>query len=455
MWRRQATVDAVVAWRAPRDAVRAVLDREAVPAALGPERDGWTVARVLVNGDQVVEPRERRVRDLVDDLARSLGAPGATCLVGDWGGRLLVVCSGSAAPVEAELPPLTSAEPPERSDWADALRELGTLDRLVDVLDAATIDVPANRRTRTAAAARDDRPVRVAAAAGLPAQLLDPRLAAPPEPHREVVVCRDMDPEDPRVAASMLQTALRVTDLGGAALVTADPVDGVELMPVAASIASGRRSALVLWRQGDVRGYQLVHKGEIEDVHLWTQGWDVVGLPADQPEFAAELRSALEPTDGDAELLLRRFGGQPGATPVDVRTVLRRPPSGRAVEDLCLLLGVNPVAADVVEGTTDPADLPRSERVTPTSAVRAILEAATTPRPDDPWVLRVAQERRWWYRVLQVLSAVIAGGFAVGVWDTGWGARAGSVALAVVAVGCLVDAVLPGRTAPDRAGVTP
>jgi hypothetical protein len=40
-------------------------------------------------------------------------------------------------------------------------------------------------------------------------------------------------------------------------------------------------------------------------------------------------------------------------------------------------------------------------------------------------------------------------GVVLDVWDTGCGARVGSVALAVVAVLCLVDAALPGRTAPD------
>ena len=107
MWgRRSDVVHLVVAWRASGDAVREILAREGVPAMVGPHRDGWTLAWLLSQDDEVVEPRCRRPVDLLDDVARSLNCPGAMCLAGDRGGRRLVVCAGAGLPVLAELPPL-------------------------------------------------------------------------------------------------------------------------------------------------------------------------------------------------------------------------------------------------------------------------------------------------------------------------------------------------------------
>jgi hypothetical protein len=449
MFRRKATETALVAWRAPRDHLRAVLGREGIPAALGPERDGWTVARVLVNDEEVVEPRERRVLDLVDDLARSLGAPGAASKVGEWGARLIVVCSGDAVPVEAVLPPLTAAEPPDRSGWAGAMRALGTLDRLEAVLDAATLDQPVTKADRTAAEARDNRPVRVAAAAGLPAELLEPGLAGAPEPYREVVVCRDRAPDDPGMSAAVLKMPLRVLDLPDLTVVTADPVGGIAMRPVAAGIATGRRSALVLWRQGDVRGYVLVRRGEAEDAHHWTASWDVVGLPADRPDLADELRAALEPPEGDAELLVRRLGTRGEVTATEVRTALRRPPGPDVVAGLCALLGVDPVAAAVLEGTADLADDPRSVRVEPVHPLRVVFTgAAREPRPTDGWLRRAAYRRTWWYRLAQIVFAVAAAGVAIDSWGAGGPARIWSAVLGILVIGALADAVLPGREPP-------
>src|SRR5687767_11561244 len=92
----------IVAWRAPRDAVREALARERVPSALGPHHEGWTLARVLVDGDAVLEPQGRALVHLLADVARSLAAPGFACLRTGKGGQRIVVCAGTGRVVQAD-----------------------------------------------------------------------------------------------------------------------------------------------------------------------------------------------------------------------------------------------------------------------------------------------------------------------------------------------------------------
>src|SRR5688572_2897090 len=115
----------IVAWRAPRDAVREALARERVPSALGPHHEGWTLARVLVDGDAVLEPHGRALVHLLADVARSLAAPGAACLRTGRGGQRIVVCAGTGRVVQADLPPLSAQGPVDHQPW---LELLGTLD---------------------------------------------------------------------------------------------------------------------------------------------------------------------------------------------------------------------------------------------------------------------------------------------------------------------------------------
>jgi hypothetical protein len=459
LWRRGVEVSApVVAWRAGRDDVREVLLREGVPAVLGPSAGGWTVVRLLVAGDAVVEPREREVVDLVDDVARTLRIPGLACLAGEWGARRLVACSGSGAPVAADLPALGSDTGADRPSWAAVLQAAGAGHRLEPAMDVVTRGADAGLRGtgRTGAAMRDRRPLQLAEATGLPPHLLDHDLVGDPEPVREAVYVPRVDPRNLHVAASAVALPLRAAVVDDDALVTAEPPDATALLPVAAFLAAGRRqSAVVAWRQGEARGYQLVRGGSVEDSHVWSTAWEFLPLhAAADDELREQVRQGLAPPEGDAALVLERLGTQ-GADPADLRALLRRPPGPDVLARFCDLTGLPRSLADVLEGA-DPATLPGSRVLAPAPFVRSALRAATTPDARDPWIVRVGNEKPWWIRVGNLVWAVVAVGWAVRLWPGGTGAKVAAVALAATAVVSVVSALRPGkrveppRSSPER-----
>ena len=174
-----------MAWRAPRNAVREALAREKVPSALGPHREGWTLARVLVDGDAVLEPHGRALVHLLADVARSLAAPGAGCLRTGRGGQRIVVCAGTGRAVQADLPPLPAEGPVDHQPWLDLLRTLDHQDRVEAVLQALASGAGtggSSGQDGWAGPLSDERPRRVATAAGLPAAVLDPDLANEGDP---------------------------------------------------------------------------------------------------------------------------------------------------------------------------------------------------------------------------------------------------------------------------------
>jgi hypothetical protein len=457
-WRRgQEVQPAVVAWRAGREQLQEVLVREAVPAALGPHRGDWTAVRLLVHGDEAVEPRHRDVVDLVDDLARTLQVPGAACMVGPEGARLLVVCTGVEAPLTAELPSLPSGRPLVRPEWAVALQAISAGGRLEAVMAAAegTAGGGKGRAERLAAAMQDRRPWRVAEAAGLPPQLFDPDLLGDPYPVREAVFAPSADRSDPEVVCSAVGLPLQEAWFGRGVLLTAAPPDATVLLPVAAGLGAGRRRpALVLWRQGDARGYQLCIRGQVEDQHVWSSDWQVVPLEGNlDVDVRQELLEVLEPAHGNADVLLDRLGVTE-ADPAELRALLRRPPDPDVLKRLCALLGLPAEAAEVVEGA-DPADLPGSRPVRVSSTSRAILRAATQPQPGDPWFVRAGYEKPWWYRAANLLWVPVALGWALTLWDGGTAAKAGAAAVAASAVVSLVSALRPTRTNTSRRTASP
>ena len=450
-WRRQATEQVVLAWRAERDAVLQALAREDVPAAVGPYEKGWTLARVLVNGTEVVEPREREVVDLLDDLARTLSTAGAACLHGDLGARLLLVVAPGHAPVCAPVPGVDSDEAPSRGEWADVLRVIDRLPALEDVLAAAAVEEPAGRRHRTAALVRDRRAAAVSRAAGVPEGLLDPDAVDGPAPTREVVLSRHADP-DVQVVASALSLPLRRVHVDGVDVVFADDLPGQTMLPVAAGLGAGRRSTLVLWRQGQARGYQLVRRGDVLDSHVWNTAWEVVLPTADiDDEKRSLLHEALAPAHGDAALLLEHLAVGPSehADLMAGRSLLRRPPDDQVLSDLCRLLDLPLAAAALVEDRPAPA-LAAAAIVTPGSTRRAIYASATAPRPGDPWFLRARTTKPWWWRLWNLAWVAVALAWVGDLWSGGALARTGAALLLVTAVLSLVDAVVPARALPPR-----
>ena len=440
-WRRAAD-HTLVAWRAPREQVLSALLAEQVPAAVGPEDLGWTLVRLLVNGDEVVEPRCRDLLDLLDDLARTLAAPAALCEGGDWNERTLVVVVPGGPAVSACIPGLAGAEPASRGDWAQVLHCLGALDALEPVLSAVAVPRPPSRRDRTAAALADRRHRAVARAAGLPVGLLDGDAAAGDLPEREVLLSRGVAAPDVAVAASALGTALSVAPLGELTAVAVDPIEGSHVLPVATFLSSGRAPALLLWRQADARGYQLVRRGDVVDAHEWDSGWQVV--PEDLRPAREDLVTALAPERGDAATLAERFAPGAQVDVVALRALLRRPPDARVLRQLCGHLGVDPRAAGLVEGELGIADLPQSRAVRPTTMSSAIWAAASAPRASDPWILRAGRAKPWWWRLSDVVWVVVALAWAADLWQgNGPVARAGCVVLVLTALWGLYDAVTP------------
>ena len=226
------------------------------------------------------------------------------------------------------------------------------------------------------------------------------------------------------------------------------------LVPVAVTIAGRRRPALLLWRQGEVRGYHLFGKGGVQDAHVWGGEWELVPFdPELDEEFAADLATTLAPPVGDAELVARTLGrdGRDGRDGTDVpalRSVLRRPAGPEVLAAFCQLLGIDATVAAVAEGTQDPATLPGSTVVTATSKIRTVLNAASAPRPDDPWYVRARYEKPWWYRLLNVLWVVVlAGRLASELWSGGAVSRVGAVALLVIALGGTIALGRPAKRA--------
>lgn len=444
---------AVVGWRASRDDVQAVLLQEKAPALLGPHRAGWTVARVLVDDDgRVIEPRERTVADLLDDVARTLREPGVTTMRKESGEFLLVVCSGQQAPLEAEMPAVTSTTPLDRPTWAAALRAIGAGRRLEEVLTAAAAAQETLRGAkRVAAHLRDARPRRVAAAAGLPAQLFDPEILGDPEPMREAVLALRADRQDPQISASVAGLPLRVIRRPQGVLLTAEPPDGTVLAPVGAALSQGRRRpVLVVWRQGAERGYQLCHRGTVENAHVWSADWRLLPLDPELDEDLRDfLRSWLEVAAGDADLLLARLR----VTDVEaarVRALLRRAPGPDVLEQFCELLGLPSELAQVVEGA-DSAELPGSHIVTPTTMARTVLGVARAePSAKDPWLVRVGHAKPWWYRAGNAVWVPVGSWWAMDLWSGGGPGRVAAVAVGLTAVVSLVVAVRPPRTRPAR-----
>lgn len=447
--RRRPTTDlTVVAWRAAREEVRDALVRDAIPATVGPERDGWTVVRLLATGDDVVEPRGRTVVDLVDDLARTLRAPGLSSVPLDWGGLLLTVCAEGTAPLTAALPAIGQDQAADRSAWSAVLAELGLLDRLAVVVELAAVEPGLDARQRLAAVAVDRRPLAVAGATGLPAQLLDLSLYGDASPRREALLMREIKPGEAHVTASAVSRQLLVADRGRGVLLVGDADEEQAMHAVAVGLATAR-PVLLLWRQGTVRGYRCYGKAAVEDAHVWGGEWEVVQLDDGlEPELRANLVEALQSPQGDAVALLAVLGdGSAPPSPQDamtLRTLLRAPVDDTVLARLCALLGLDGAAADSVERGAQALSGLAVERVLPTSQKRAIWQLSTAPRPGDHWIIRRSQEKAWWYRLGDLLSAVGCAYFAVRLWDGGGGlARGGAVVLALLAVVSVVDGVTP------------
>lgn len=452
MRRRMVTADAVVAWRTSPAAVTAALAAEGVPAAVGPAEGGWTRARLLVVGDEVVEPRGRTLVDLLDDLARTLATVGTTVVIGEWGARELLVVAPGRPALSAGIPAVTSPEPPSRPAWSAVLGALGATAALEDVLAAATPPAPVPKRERAAVALADDRPREVARSAGLPPTLLDPGAVAADGPDREVVLARSVQPPDLDVVAGAVGLPLHAARLDQWTVVAADPIDGRLVLPVAGGLSTGRRPALLLWRQGEVRGYQLIARSDVLDSHVWDDGWQLVELSADlDPEFRADLAEALSPATGDADLLVRHVAADPDLEVPTVRALLRRPPDDTVLRRLCEVLGIDSRVVDVVEGAAEVDALPGAWAVRPATGAKALWAAASAPRDDDPALVRAGRVKPWWWRLLDLVWVVAAAAWTVQLWSGGgaW-ARTGAVLLAGSAVWSLYDAVSPAAERPSR-----
>lgn len=427
-------------WRVAPEALQEALEHDLVPAVVGPTGGGWAAARVLVEGESVLEARRREVADLVDDLARSLRAPGVACLPGESGSRLLVACPGGGLPVAAEVPALGAADRPARADWSELLRVLDRLEVLGEVLEAADPGPP--RTPSVAELTADRRALDVAALLGLPAVLVDLDVLDAEQPWREAVVARDLPAADVALAAASTGGPLLLASVPGTASAASPEPDGVALLPAALQLAPLRRPVLLLWRRGDARGALLVRKARVEEAHTWSAAWRVVALdPAYDAETREGLTGALLPPEADAAVLAERLGG-PETDVVALRTLLRRPPGPDCLAALCAALDLDPAAAHLVE-SGDP--LPGARPLAPAQGVGAIWDAATAPRAGDPWYLTMSQRKPWWYRLADVAFAVVAVLWALALWDGGGlGARVGAVVLVLLALGSVVDAVTPG-----------
>lgn len=446
-WRRATTAQLLVAWRAPQAAVRVALVAEHVPAAVGPCDQGWTHVRLLVDDDEVVEPRGRTVLDLLDDLARTLSAPAVVCLLGDWGERELVVVVPGQPPASARVPGLSSADEPSRSDWSRVLAALGNLAALGPVLTAATPPALSGRKDRTAAAMTDFRHRAVAHAAGLPAALFEPGSVAGEGIEREVALGRRIDLADVEMLAGALRVPLQAARLGDVTVVATDPIEGRQVTPLAAGLSSGRRGALLLWRQADARGYQVLRRGEVLDAHVWDRGWEVVELDRElDPELRENLVAALLPGTGEAEILVKHLAADADVDVVSVRSLLRRSPDETVLARLCELVGIDPRIAEVVEGSAEFGQLPGAQRVEAASGAAAMWAAARAPREDEPRILRASRRKPWWWRLADLVWVLACVLWIADLWPDGGGlARAGALLLAVTAVWSLYDAVTPAQ----------
>ena len=446
-WRRATTAQLLVAWRAPQAAVRAALAAEHVPAAVGPCDLGWTHVRLLVDDDAVVEPRGRVVVDLLDDLARTLSASAVVCLLGAWGERELVVVVPGQPPVSARVPGLSSGEEPSRSDWSRVLAALGNLAALEPVLTAAAPPALSARKDRTSAAMTDFRHRAVAHAAGLPAALFEPGSVAGEGIEREVALGRRIDVPDVEMLAGALRVPLQAARVGDVTVVATDPIEGRQVTPIAAGMSSGRRAALLLWRQADARGYQVLRRGEVVDAHVWDRGWEVVELDSElDPELRENLVAALLPGAGDAEILAKHIAADPAVDLVSVRSLLRRDPDETVLARLCELVGVDDRVAAVVEGEAEFGQLPGAQPVQAASGAAALWAAARAPREDEPRILRASRRKPWWWRLADLLWVLACVLWIADLWpDGGALARAGAVALALTAVWSLYDAVTPAQ----------
>ncbi len=217
----------------------------------------------------------------------------------------------------------------------------------------------------------------------------------------------------------MLGRPLRFAETGDSTVLTAEPVaDDAVLLPVAVALAYGRRPTLLLWRQGQGRGYQLFRRSRLQDAHVWGSQWDVPEVDPDLDEqLADDLRHALAPAVGDAQQLAKVLKVD-GADIAALRSVLRRPAGPQVLTALCEKLNIDIAVAAVVEGGLDPAALSGSALAEPsTMTFRALIQAATAPRPTDPWFVRMGDEKPWWYRLSNVLWVPIGILWAERLWS--------------------------------------
>ena len=157
---------------------------------------------------------------------------------------------------------------------------------------------------------------------------------------------------------------------------------------------------------------------------------------------------------GDAQLLAKALRVD-GADIAALRSMLRRAAGPQVLTALCEALNIDTAVAAVVEGGLDPAALSGSALAEPTTMTpRALFLAATAPRPTDPWFVRMGYEKRWWYRLSNVMWTPIAILGADRLWSGGAISRAGAVILLLTAVGSAVSAVRPAthRSAQPPAG---
>ena len=83
----------------------------------------------------------------------------------------------------------------------------------------------------------------------------------------------------------------------------------------------------------------------------------------------------------------------------------------------------------------------------PTSKTRAVIHAASAPRPDDPWYVRVRYEKPWWYRLLNALWVVLMVRLALNLWTGGALSKVGAIALMLIAIGGAISVARPANRA--------
>lgn len=424
----------LLAWRAERERVLGALAAAGANGLVGPCDEGWTVARVLVERDRVVEPAHRLSHVLLEDVARELDVLAATVYVADDGARLLVVHSAAADPLPAVVPGTSGSL--DRAEWARLLEALGSADRLEAVLTAA-----ATAQVHPASYAR---PLAVATAAGLPGLLLEPRLEAGLAPIGEAAWCRGSVDADVLLVASSTGLPVRSAATGTGTVLTVEASADVAVAPVAAALSSSKRPVLVLWRQGPARGYALFSKGDSVDSHSWPAAWELVPQHPDlDPEAGADIRRHLA-GEGDAGLLVDLLG-RPEVDPVHLRALLRRPSGPEVLDEFAGLLGLPSEMVDLVERGAPAGNLAGSTVVEPTTSLRAISRTAFQPRPDDPWIVRVEYAKPLWYRLSNLAWVPVGGWLGYLAWDGGAGSKALGVLAAGTALGSLVSAVRPGK----------